>query len=137
MSSGRKYSGQRSVAARKVAAAQLPAPCTICQRIVTADMQWQADHILPRVIAEMQGWSATDIDSPSNIGPAHRSCNEGSGAKLGNIHRATAKTEPRKIPKVDRPSLSFSGDSLPVPGVPLTFLSPVSAEGAQEASNDL
>lgn len=134
MSSARKYSGQRSVAARKVAAAQLPGPCTICRRVVTAEMQWQADHIVPRVVAEMQGWSATDIDSPSNIGPSHRSCNEGSGAKLGNIHRAKKKTEPRKIPKVDRPSLSFFGEVFPVPGVPLTFLSPASAEDATGAT---
>jgi hypothetical protein len=117
MPSARKYSGQRSAAARKVAAAQLPAPCSICRRVVTAEMEWQADHITPRVIAEAQGWSASDIDSPSNIGPAHRSCNEGSGAKLGNASRAKAPA-PRKIPKVDRPSLVFFDAAFPVPGVP-------------------
>lgn len=132
MPSARKYSGQRSAAARKVAAAQLPAPCTICRRVVTAEMQWQADHITPRVIAEAQGWSASDIDSPSNIGPAHRSCNEGSGAKLGNFHRAQAKTEPRKITKVDRPSLGFFCESSPVPGVPPRNPSLTSGNDTQE-----
>jgi hypothetical protein len=125
--SARKYSGTRSTAARKVVAAMLPSPCTICHRVVTADMQWQADHITPRVIAEAQGWSITEIDSPSNLGLAHRSCNEGSGAKLGNASRVKAPA-PRKIPKVDRPSLVFFDAAFPVPGVPPSFLSPAPDE---------
>lgn len=104
----RQYSSKRSNAARKVAAAQLPAACTICKRIVTAQMQWQADHITPRVIAEAQGWTQQDIDSPSNIGPAHRSCNESSGARLGNLHRAKAQVQPRRVPQVKRPALGGS-----------------------------
>lgn len=125
--SGRKYNGTRSTAARKIAATQLPAPCTICRRVVTADMQWQADHLVPRVVAEAQGWSITEIDSPSNIGPAHRSCNEGAGARLGNASRVKAPA-PRTIPKVDRPSLDFSSDASRVPGEPLQLLSPAPSE---------
>lgn len=60
---------------------------------------------MPRVIAEAQGWDATQIDAASNIGPAHRSCNESSGARLGNYHRAKAKATPRTVPTVKRPQL--------------------------------
>ncbi|TSE15407.1 HNH endonuclease [Arthrobacter sp. KBS0703] len=100
----RKYSSTRSNAARKIAASQLPSPCSICGRIVTAEMQWQADHVVPRVIAEAQGWTQTEIDSPSNTAPAHRSCNERAGAKLGNSHRAKPAAV-RTVPQVQRPGI--------------------------------
>lgn len=102
----RKYSSTRSNKARKTVAAMGSGPCTICGRTVLIDQhQWQADHVTPRVIAEAQGWTQAEIDSPSNLGLAHRSCNESSGAKLGNIHRAKAKTTPRTVPNVQRPQL--------------------------------
>ena len=128
MPSQRKYSGTRSIAARKVVAAQLPAPCTICHRIVTDQMQWQADHITPRVLAEAQGWEEQDIDSPSNLGPAHRSCNESSGAKLGNFHRTQPKAATARIPKVQRPTFGFFLTDTKAPAGAPSFLSPEAAE---------
>jgi hypothetical protein len=68
-------------------------------------MVWQADHITPRFIAEAQGWTQAEIDSPANVRPLHKSCNEKSGAKLGNAARAKAKTTPRTVPAVKRPKL--------------------------------
>lgn len=101
----RRYSSARSNAARKTASAMLPSPCSICGRIVTAEMNWQADHLTPRAIAEAQGWSQSEIDSPSNTAPSHASCNTSSGAKLGNQLKAKAKATPRTVPTVKRPQL--------------------------------
>lgn len=59
--------------------------------------------------------------------PSHASCDARAGAQLGNAHRAV-KPVPRPVPKVERPSMSFSGGLRVVPGVPLTFLSPATTE---------
>lgn len=125
----RQYSSKRSNAARKVAAAMLPSPCSICGRVVTADMQWQADHITPRVIAEAQGWTANDIDSPSNIAPSHASCNARSGAKVGNQLRSKAQPPTRHVPNVKRPTLKpFSDGITNTPAVAPQILSPEAAQ---------
>ncbi len=102
----RIYSSTRSNAARKTVAAMGDSPCSICGRIVLVSQhQWQADHITPRAVAEAAGWSSTEIDSPSNLGLAHKSCNEAAGTKLGNQLRAKAKATPRRVPQVKRPQL--------------------------------
>ena len=105
--SKRQYSSKRSVSARKTVAALLPATCYRCGRIVTADMKWEADHTISRVQAEAMGMS--EVEQDMLIAPAHASCNHRHGAKLGNELKARAKAEPRRVPKVDRPQLSFSG----------------------------
>lgn len=94
--------------------------------MVTADMRWNADHPTARVHAEALGIPEHEQDR--TVVPSHRTCDAKAGAKLGNIHRAQVKAEPRKIPKVSRPSLSFFGEPSRVPGVPLQLLSPAPAE---------
>lgn len=131
----RKYSSTRSNAARKVAAAMGDSPCTICGRIVlVAVHQWQADHITPRAVAEAHGWTSTEIDSPTNIGLAHKSCNESAGTKLGNQLRAQAKTapRPRRVPQIQRPQLSFSSGHEESPAGALHNLSPNAAQESQD-----
>lgn len=129
----RKYSATRSKAGRKVAALMLPGPCTICHRLVTADHRWQADHIVSRVVAEAQGWTTTQIDDPSNIGPAHKSCNEREGGKLTGITKRKSVAF-RQVPRVVRPSLSFPGDARGVPLKPSIFSPPLEGETPQEAT---
>lgn len=59
--------------ARKRWAQLLPRPCTVCGRTVTAAEPWDLDH--------------TD-DGTGYLGPAHRRCNRGKGARKGNRDRA-------------------------------------------------
>lgn len=54
-------------------AASLPAPCSICGRDVEPGSLWDVDH-LEGVLAG---------NDPSNLGPAHRSCNRRQGGKAG------------------------------------------------------
>lgn len=123
MPSTRKYSSTRSNAARKIAAALLPCPCFRCGRIVTADMQWNADHPISRVEAEAQGVPQHEQDAM--VVPSHRSCDARAGARLGNKYRAKkSKAETRTVPRVNRPQFQFSDDSSRVPGVPLQNPSP-------------
>jgi hypothetical protein len=124
MARPRQYSSKRSNSARKTVAAQLPAPCTICSRVVLPEHNWQADHITPRAVAEAQGWTAAEIDSASNLGASHASCNARSGQALGNALKAQAKAEPRRVPRVARPQLSFSGDITNTPAVAPQIPSP-------------
>lgn len=125
----RIYTSTRSVAARKIAAAQLPCPCFRCGRIVTADMKWNADHPLSRVEAEALGIPAHEQDR--TVVPSHRSCDAKAGAELGNKLRAKskAKTPTRHVPNVKRPTLkAFSGDSTNTPAVAPQILSPKAAQ---------
>lgn len=126
--SKRTYSSTRSNAARKIVAAQGSGPCTICHRVVLVDQhRWQADHITPRAVAEMQGWSAAEIDNPSNLGISHASCNEASGAKLGNQLKAQAKAQPRKVTPIKRPQLEFLEEDTRTPAAAPQILSPQEA----------
>ena len=126
----RKYEGKRVYRNRAVVAAMLPAACTKCGRVVTADMRWHADHILSRYEAEAMGMSEAQIDSPSSLGPAHASCNEKDGARLGNMARATRAPQ-RKITPIKR-EIRFSGEAETVPGGPTQFFSPEGFCGSPE-----
>lgn len=124
--SKRIYTSSRSVAARKIAAAQLPCPCFRCGRVVTADMKWHADHPLSRYEAEALGIPEHEQDAM--VVPSHRSCDAKAGAELGNRIRAKAKGKSapaRRVPKVERPTLeAFSEDSTNTPAVAPQILSP-------------
>lgn len=127
----RQYSTKRSISARKTVASQLPAPCTICGRVVLPEHNYQADHITPRAVAEAQGWTEAQIDSASNLGPSHASCNARSGQALGMKLRAQAKATPRSVPQVKRPQVgetSFSESSPNTPAAARHFLSPEAAQ---------
>lgn len=95
------YSSKRSNRARAIVKAQLPAPCTICHGIVTADMRWHADHIMQRAFAEAAGWTREQIDAASNLGPAHKSCD---AAKNKRPTQTKAQRVESRIPKVVRPN---------------------------------
>ena len=71
----RRWGGNDSRKARAIVAPTLPAPCTRCGRIVTADMEWHADHILEDTF----GGKA----DAGNLGPAHAKCNTSAGGKIG------------------------------------------------------
>jgi hypothetical protein len=66
-------------------------------------MVWDADHIISRYVAEQMGMDVSQIDTPSNIGVAHRSCNNKAGAKLSASIKQELKAEPRQVEKVARP----------------------------------
>lgn len=110
-----KYQGTRVQRNRAVVRAQLPAPCTKCGGVVTDQMRWHADHIVSRWEAEQAGWTQQQIDSPTNLGACHGSCNEKDGARLGNKARAR-DAQARRITPIRR-EIRFSGDALTVSGV--------------------
>lgn len=68
------YTGKTQADARKYVAALLPAPCYLCGQVVTRDMRWTVEHIIPR--------SAGGDHTPDNLAPAHAHCNYSAGAKL-------------------------------------------------------
>jgi hypothetical protein len=122
MSPQRKYSSTRSNAARKIAAAMLPTNCYRCNRIVTADMRWNADHPISRVEAEAMGIPQHEQDAM--VVPSHASCDAKAGAELGNRLRAKAQAQPRRVPKVARPRLSFFSEDTKTPAAAPQILSP-------------
>lgn len=130
MSKPRQYSSTRSSRARKIVAAQLPTNCYRCNRIVTADMKWEADHPMSRVQAEALGISEHEQDQ--SVVAAHASCNHKAGASLGNAMKAKPRTEQRKITRIKR-AVSFSGETTNTPRLAPQVFSPVSS---QEAQND-
>lgn len=71
--------------------ASLPAPCVNCGRPVFPNQDWQVGHI---VSAALGGEL-----SLSNLGPAHRHCNQLDGARLGakiaNQRRRARRTMPQ------------------------------------------
>lgn len=130
----RQYTTKRSVSARKVVAAQLPGPCIRCKRIVTVDMKWEADHIVSRVTAESMGWTTADMDSPTNLGISHASCNHKAGAALGNKLKAKPRTEQRKIAPIKR-KIEFSSEGSNTPASALHVFYPIASDGSQEAQD--
>lgn len=119
-----KYQGKRSTTNRAAVRATLPGPCTKCGGVVTEDMQWHADHIRSRAELEALGVPVSQIDSPANLGPAHKSCNERDGAAMGNRARAKARKAAHITPI--RREISFSDGAQTVPGVPTQNPSPIS-----------
>lgn len=80
--------------ARERVAATLPAPCVECGKPVHAGQRWHVGH--RRALA--QGGAIGDY------GPAHGSCNESNGGKLGaavtNAKRgAVTKRRPARLPR--------------------------------------
>lgn len=73
--SGRRWGGNDSRKARAVVALMLPAPCFRCGRIVTAEMDWHADHV--------QEATFGGTDEASNFAPSHKKCNESAGGRIG------------------------------------------------------
>ena len=71
----RRWGGNDSRKARAIVAAMLPAQCTRCPNIVTADMDWHADHI--------QEHAFGGASNAGNYGPAHAKCNTSAGGKIG------------------------------------------------------
>ena len=117
------YKSSRSLAARKRVAAQLPAPCYRCGRIVTAEMKWEADHPLSRVQAEALGISEAEQDS--TVVPAHASCNHKHGAMIGNQLRA--KTAIRRVTPIRR-EVRFSDGEPTTPAAARQNFYPEAAE---------
>lgn len=96
----RKYNPTRAKRVRAAVAVQLPCACSICGRLVTAEMRWHADHVLSRYDAERLGVSDAEADALAR--PAHASCNTRAGAELKN-RIAKEKPRPRVIERIERP----------------------------------
>jgi len=60
---------------RQIVGATLPAPCIRCGWTVTPEMTWHLGHIVDVALG--------GTDSPHNVGPEHKSCNERAGGRLG------------------------------------------------------
>lgn len=82
--------------------ATLPAPCVDCGGAVTPDDEWQVGHVVGVDEAKALGWTPTQIDAPTNLGPSHRKCNASAGGKLGaakvNARRAAPTREAKGLP---------------------------------------
>lgn len=94
---------QRVARNREVVAAMLPAPCVRCGAVVLPEHNYQADHIVSRYEAEQMGWALSEIDNPSNLGPAHASCNARAGGKLAAAIKKQKAAEPKRIERIERP----------------------------------
>ena len=85
--------------------ATLPAPCIDCGRVIRPGDRWQVGHRVPVAIAKLQGWTVTQINSPSNLGPTHakapgqRACNQIAGGKLGAAASRALTTAKRESSK--------------------------------------
>ena len=75
---------------RPIIQARLPEPCTKCGWPVYAEHAWQIDHI----VAVSQGGS----DDWSNLGPAHKRCNQSDGGKLGAAMTNSRRRVKREYP---------------------------------------
>jgi 5-methylcytosine-specific restriction endonuclease McrA len=75
------WNGSRVRTARKRIAAQLPAPCWRCGRILDTDDPWTVGHIIDRAIAPHLA------DDPNNQAPECQYCNSSAGATAGNRRR--------------------------------------------------
>lgn len=131
MTKPRQYSSTRSQRARKIVAAQLPAACYRCGRIVTADQRWEADHPMSRVQAEALGISEHEQDQA--VVAAHASCNHKHGASIGNAIKAKPRIEQRKITPIKR-NVSFSGEVTNTPAAAPQVFYPIAGETSQEAT---
>lgn len=72
--------------ARARLARTLPAPCCRCGKPVTADMAWEADHIVA-----LDQWPESKPYPDSLVRVAHKSCNRAHGGRIG-----AAKTNAKK-----------------------------------------
>jgi len=67
----------------------LPQPCIDCGRPIHPTDKWQVGHIVSAAQGKAQGWSTTQINAASNLGPSHAkapgqpACNQIAGGKLG------------------------------------------------------
>lgn len=92
------YAGKEQAQARQRAAGKLPSQCPRCGGLVTAGMNWHADHWpISRAEARAAGIPIGQLE----VWPAHASCNE---AANGSKDRRRAST-PRPITPVVRPSI--------------------------------
>lgn len=81
-------------ATRRLFAATLPAPCTVCGDLVQPWADWHLDHRVP----VSRGGAVID---PANLGPAHARCNR----RKGNTTDAHEPTSPHHVAGVHvRPS---------------------------------
>lgn len=74
------WGGSRATRLRAAIRARLPLPCTKCGVDVQRTDTWDVDHITARIDG--------GTDHPSNLGPAHASCNRSAGATAGNHRRS-------------------------------------------------
>lgn len=86
------WSGDTVRKARATMRARLPLPCYHCQRVVTTDMNWVVEHVIPRAL----GGSTTD---PSNWWVSHRRCSDKSGTQVRLARRTAAEPTPRRLEK--------------------------------------
>lgn len=120
------YSSSRSNRARKIVAAQLPTNCIRCNRIVTAEMKWEADHIISRAAATALGLDLTQVDDASNLGASHASCNHKANARP---KQTKAERVEKRIQKVSRPSFFLTEPRTPAAAPQVS-----SPEAAQDGS---
>ena len=77
-------------------AALLPQPCCRCGGVITREMDWEADHLIP--LARIPAGSTVP---PGTIRPAHKACNRSAGGKQGaaitNSRKKRATNEPKGI----------------------------------------
>lgn len=122
-----QYNSTRSRRVRTSVAATLPAPCIRCGAVVTAEMRWDADHLLSRADARDLGVSDADCDAMA--GPAHRSCNLKAAGELTARRNRERATQPRVIERIERPQPSF----LEEPAVPRALPNKISPQSAEVA----
>lgn len=80
-------------------AAALPAPCIEgCGRMVEHGSTFDLGHIVSVADALMQGWTTQQINDPSNLGPAHPTCNRRNGGKAGRAKQVAARRQTRRLP---------------------------------------
>ena len=83
------WGGSSTKRARKHIAAQLPAPCWRCGRMLLAEEPWTwvAGHIIERDLAP-------DLaNDPENWAPECRPCSDRSGAAYGNRKRGRGRPQ--------------------------------------------
>lgn len=103
------YSGKRVEVARAKARAMLPAVCVQCGQVVTQDMDYVAEHLIPRAIAKQMGMPDSEVDQ--HIAVSHRSCSDKSGAKVKA--QVNAKKTAQKFEKVNRPGVFSASTKTP------------------------
>ena len=123
-----KYNSTRSKRVRASVALTLPAACVRCGGIVTAEMVWDADHLIARSDARDMGMSDAECDAMA--GAAHRSCNLKAAGELTARRNRTRATKPRQIAVISRPQPPFSTEAPEPRALPTKF--PPRAPGEPE-----
>jgi hypothetical protein len=81
------------------------AVCVDCHRPIQEGQRWQVGHIVSVLRGTAAGWTESELNAFSNLGPSHasgpnqRACNQSAGAKERHARDAARKAQSKGYPQ--------------------------------------